>query len=77
MVFPQPYADIYQERRRQDQKWGAQAHIPAVWLAILGEEVGEVCKALLEDKRADYRTELVHVAAVATAAIEAFDRGEV
>lgn len=33
--------DILDERARQDRKWGVQNHHPAVWMAILGEEVGE------------------------------------
>jgi NTP pyrophosphatase (non-canonical NTP hydrolase) len=69
------------ERRRQDEKWGEQNHTPPVWLAILTEEVGEVAKEIAEytagpadlDATA-YRTELVHVAAVAVAAIECLDR---
>lgn len=33
--------DVLDERARQDAKWGVQNHNPAVWAAILGEEVGE------------------------------------
>lgn len=33
------------ERRRQDEKWGEQNHDPQVWMAILGEEFGELCQA--------------------------------
>ena len=77
------------ERSKQDQKWGEQNHVPMLWLAILGEEVGEVNKAALEtyfntvqpgsyvNADADYsgyRTELVQVAAVAVAMIECLDR---
>jgi len=52
---------------------------------ILGEEVGEANKAALEsmingryqeDLVMKYRDELVHVAAVALAAVESFDRDE-
>jgi NTP pyrophosphatase (non-canonical NTP hydrolase) len=58
------------ERGRQDAKWGEQNHDPAYWLAILGEEFGEVCKAVCEGKQDEYREELVHVAAVAVSMIE-------
>lgn len=34
------------------------------WVAILGEEFGEVCNALLEEKLEDAKKELVEVAAV-------------
>lgn len=74
--------EISFERSRQDLKWGEQNHSPADWLTILVEEVGEAAKAALETKlqgRHDfytkYRIELVHVAAVAVAAIECLDRG--
>jgi hypothetical protein len=75
----QAMQDLATERKRQDEKWGEQNHDPLRWLAILGEEYGEACKALLtlrftEPEPCRYRDELVHVAAVAVAAIEAFDR---
>lgn len=65
------------ERERQLQLWGEQDHNPAVWLAILTEEVGEVAKEIADGtlahpfNEAAYRTELIHVAAVAVAAVEA------
>lgn len=43
------YRLIDAERDRQDAKWGEQRDLPRLlWLAILGEEFGEVCKASLE-----------------------------
>lgn len=49
-------------------------------LAILGEEFGEVCRAVLEDERSafdvhgsDLRSELIHVAAVAVAWLEGME----
>ena len=70
--------DIHKERDRQDRKWGEQNHNPFVWLAILGEEYGESCKAALESSVDDsiYRKELIEVAAVAIAAVESLDRQE-
>lgn len=74
---------ILKERRRQDRKWGAQNHSPVEWLAILGEEYGESCKAALgphfsdfreDDQFSEYETEMVQVAAVALAAIENLHR---
>ena len=41
-------AEIREERRRQDVKWGEQNHSPIEWCAILTEEVGEVSKEALE-----------------------------
>ena len=38
---PAALGEIEDERRNQDQKFGAQDHPPAVYLAILLEEVGE------------------------------------
>lgn len=36
---------IEAERKFQDAKWGEQNHDPQVWMAILGEEFGELCQA--------------------------------
>lgn len=71
--------DIRQEKERQENKWGQQDHDPYIWLAILGEKVGEVNKAVIENffndtDMEDYRKELVQVAAVAISAIESYDR---
>lgn len=73
------FQEIKYERIRQDQKWGEQNHNPFVWLAILGEEVGEVNKAVLEANfsnkdYSEYRNELIQVAAVAVAMIECLYR---
>jgi NTP pyrophosphatase (non-canonical NTP hydrolase) len=71
------------ERLRQDRKWGVQNHTPEKWVAILGEEYGELCQAVVEtvfDNGSDkggydnIREEAVHVAAVAVALIECLDR---
>src|SRR3990167_1995346 len=80
-------SDVNDERNRQEEKWGAQNHDPFTWGAILAEEVGEAAEEALharfpnpEDdpatRLANYRTELVQVAAVAVAMIECLDRGE-
>ena len=77
--------NVIYERKSQDAKWGEQNHKPSTWLMILGEEVGEANKAVLEsmingkfqdDLVMKYRDEMVQVAAVALAAVEAFDRGK-
>lgn len=71
--------EIKAERQRQDAKWGEQNHHPFVWLAILGEEVGEVNKAALEHSFSgksldEYREELIQVASVAVAMVECLDK---
>lgn len=71
--------EVSLERDNQNAKWGEQNHKPALWLMILGEEVGEVNKAALESlfggkTLQEYREELVQVAAVAVAMIECYDR---
>lgn len=66
--------DVVSERTKQDEKWGVQNHDPLLWNAILGEEFGEVSKAILEGDMKGYREELIQVAAVAIAAIESLDR---
>jgi len=42
--------EVLQERQRQDAKWGEQNHGLPVWLAVLGEEYGEVCQAVLKGR---------------------------
>lgn len=77
--------EVDAERQRQDEKWGEQNHVPVEWIAVLGEEFGEVCqdalkyhfgdKELLGDKYLrQYRQELIQVAAVAVAMVECLDR---
>lgn len=73
-------AEVRAEREKQDARWGPQDHSPAEWLAILTEEVGEVSTEILKHRfggraLSEYRLELVQVAAVAVAAIEALDKG--
>jgi NTP pyrophosphatase (non-canonical NTP hydrolase) len=73
------FSDVDAERERQDAKWGG---VPGVerrdehtYAAVLGEEVGECCKAWLERDTAALRVELVQAAAVAVAWIEELDNG--
>lgn len=68
---------ILQERFRQNVKWGKQNHNNGRWLAILGEEFGEVCEAMQQGSVVSKETdasnlyeELIHVAAVASAFAE-------
>lgn len=65
---------IYDERVRQTNKWGIQNHDDPFWSVILGEEYGEVCRAIFEDDEQSVKEELTQVAAVAVAWLEAFDR---
>lgn len=76
---------IWQERDRQERKWGEQNHHPALWATILGEEFGEFCEAVNETafengvhrEKGGYENmmrELTHVAAVAIAAMECLMR---
>lgn len=70
-------SEIVDERDRQDVQWGIHNHDPLYWLAILGEEYGEACRAIVQHNNAmDLREELIQVAAVATAFIESLDRNE-
>ena len=63
-------AAINSEMLRQDSKWGKERSLPPwVWLAIIGEEIGEVCSSVLpddQDQHGNTREELVQVAASAT-----------
>lgn len=76
------YQEINSERMRQRNKWsglhdwgtGDASSIgvePITKVAVLTEEVGEVARAVLELDDAQLRTELIQVAAVAVAWLEA------
>lgn len=70
---------IASERRRQNEKWGEQNHGLPVWMLILTEEVGEAAEAVLKIREAemtieDFRTEIVHCAAVCVQILEDLER---
>ena len=67
---------ILEERIKQDNKWGEQNHNIYKWLAILGEEIGEVNKAALEDKYDEIIDELIQIGAVTVAMIESLERNK-
>lgn len=83
MTLPHPPAtllalgDVASERIRQDAKWGPSHERPAPTLRVLVEEVGEVAAAQQDESDEELRAELVQVAAVAVAMVEAIDRGDV
>lgn len=72
-------SEVAGERVAQNRKWGDQtSHAQGTWSMILMEEVGEVCEAVLEHQHGDWgmegvRKELLQVAAVAVAWIQALD----
>jgi len=60
------YVLVNRELARQHHKWGDQHHELPYWLGILGEEYGEVCRAVIESKPADVTVrEVVQLIAVA------------
>jgi NTP pyrophosphatase (non-canonical NTP hydrolase) len=83
-----PIGCVKVERIKQDVKWGEQNHSDLKWLSILGEEFGEVAKAVTEDNPAKERLythealqdnleyELIQVAAVCVAWVECIRRNE-
>jgi NTP pyrophosphatase (non-canonical NTP hydrolase) len=73
------------EQTRQLKLWGEQNHSDLMWLPILGEEVGEVSKAINDVVHGDplchpnlinLKEELIHTAAVAMSWLEAIERRE-
>lgn len=77
--LPRVFDAIRAERERQHAKWGQQDHDPYTWLAVLGEEFGEVSQAILHDTfggnaAGTLREELTHVAAVACQWLECLER---
>lgn len=74
---------VNDERQRQEEKWGEQNHHPAIWLAILMEEVGEMSSEIIANewkpelqRRKDMGHEIVQVAAVAKAMWECGTRNK-
>ena len=66
------YQLIDKERERQIKLWGVQKHSLERWSVILGEEFGEVCKAVYEDKPEEVREELIQLASVAVQILETY-----
>lgn len=74
-----PYSDVHRERIRAHAKHDAQGHSveratweDSRWLPILTEELGEVARCLCDDSsRSHLREELIQLAAMATAWIDA------
>lgn len=58
------------EREDQTAKWGPSCHEPAVWLAILGRQIGHYSAMVLDDDSIQSVEELIQIAAVAVAAAE-------
>lgn len=71
------FSVINRERFRQDRIWNRQGGdwpVPdGEKLAILGEEFGEVCKALAEKDSVQLEHELVHLCAVSCCWLEAIE----
>ena len=79
---------VHIEQARQQKLWGEQNHDDLMWLPILGEEMGEVNKAIngmyhhdgdpesWDAAKDNLKEELVHVAAVAMSWLEAIERRE-
>lgn len=68
--------DVLKERERQNKKWNRK---PSEWntqsttkLAVLLEEVGEVARGILEKDPENVKKELIQVAAVCFAWLEAW-----
>jgi hypothetical protein len=78
-TLPAWLAQVQDQRVRNHAKWGdaSMENRPAghpLWLATLGEEYGEACRALTLDGTTNLRAELIDVLAVAAMWIEALDR---
>lgn len=73
--------DVLSERKRQDEKWGEQNHFPERWGNIIGEEYGEMCKAINEfsfhptlENEQDIYTEAIQTMASCMAMLECMER---
>lgn len=63
---------IKKERAKQDGKWGKSPdHDPLLWSSITGEEMGEVCKVVIENpNNSEMAVEITQLAAVCVAWLE-------
>ena len=76
------YAEVRQERVRQDAQWGERVEDSFVYAVALAEECGEVARAVHDIRFAngtvaDLRAELIQVAAVAVQIMERIDGGRI
>lgn len=78
-------SDVRQEFERATEKHGSPMLSPHEMIAIIGEEFGEACKAMVQahhgetendsEKWAEFRNELIQTAAMCIKAIAYFDTG--
>lgn len=75
--------EVFEERQRQNAKWGIQRHDMGEWMKILMEEVGEACQAMQKDTKqykvtdaSNLKKELIQVSAVALAMAEQAEEEE-
>jgi len=81
--MPDVYAEVRRERNRQDARWGWTNRDPGWHLVVLAEEMGELARAVHDEKfagggqaaRDNARAEAIQVAAVAIAFVEGLDAG--
>lgn len=64
---------VVAERKRQIERWGNGNPGVPVMLAVLGEEFGEACQAMLKGDGPNLEEELVQIAAVACRMFELFN----
>jgi NTP pyrophosphatase (non-canonical NTP hydrolase) len=69
--------EVELERIAQLHKWGPQDHSHDKWFTILGEEVGEIARAILEQDDKNLRDELIQSAAVIFAWIQSMDQNKI
>lgn len=81
MVQEKVINKVLEERKRQDMKWGEQNHSASVWSCIIGEEYGEMCKAINEfrfnptaETEQEIYTETIQTIAVCMAMLECIER---
>ena len=66
--------EIREERERQIEKWSDGIRNADTMIRVIGEEFGEVCRAVNDDDASNYREEFVQLAACCVKAIQCFDR---
>lgn len=80
MISDKIIEDVHREARRQDELFDNENNTITAWIAILGEEFGELCAEALTSSftgmtPANLRDEAIQVATVALRIVEEYDEG--
>lgn len=81
LEFPQPYTEIMCKRQEQDRRWGGPEHDDThsyqEWAGFIDKQMTQLYSKEDPDEMWNFRERMLDVAALAVAAIEAYDRHQI